>query len=97
MGNMHFTNKAKATTIFCLNKLSCIDPYLSGRRDVLKWDSKVEGPGVVSLVNGILGRVIGVALEDDLVVEDVDLILRLCDFGRDDADKVDLNAGVFGG
>lgn len=64
---------------------------------MLKWDSKVEGPGVVSLVNGILGRVIGVALEDDLAVEDVDLILRLCDFGRDDADKVDLNAGVFGG
>lgn len=97
MSNMYFTNKTKATTHFCLTTLSYLGSYLPRRWDVLQWDTKAEGPGVVSLVDGIFGRVVGVALEDDLVVEDVDLILGLCDFGGDDADKVDFDASVFDG
>lgn len=94
---IHEHKLINATIVSCQEMPYCLDPYLPGCGNMLQWNSKGEVPSVVALVDGAFGRVVGVALEDDLLVEDVDLILGLCDFGGDQANEVDLDTGVLDG
>lgn len=61
---------------------------------MVKRNSKMERPAVLALVEDRDGGVVGVAEEDGLLVEDIDLLDRLGDLGRHQSDEPDLDTGV---
>lgn len=61
---------------------------------MLQGNSEMKRPAVLALFENRDGGVVGVAEEDGLLIEDIDLFNRLGDLGRDQSDEPDLDTGV---
>ena len=62
---------------------------------MLHRNGEVKGPTILALLENKLGGIVAMSEEDQLLVQDIGLLFNLGNLCGDEADKVDLDAGVF--
>lgn len=61
---------------------------------MLQWHKEFKWPRVLAIQKREFLGIVGIAGKDELLVQDIDFLSGLGDLCRDEANKVDLDAGV---
>ena len=68
--------------------------YLARRRDLVHWHNELEWPTVLAILQRKVLGIGGVTEKDDLLVQDIYVVMLFGNLCRDEAYKVNLDAGI---